>query len=219
MRSITKLRKLVASRRLAEARNLCLDLTRTYPQDIEVWTMRGGMHFQLGELDSVVECSRRIIALDSRNADAYFNLGLALHGLKRLPETEAAYRAALRIHPGYTNALAQLAGILMEQKRPAEAWSLLEGAIAGAPQYAFLHYNLGLVFLGLGQRDDALRSFERAVDLNPSLAEGHYQLGLMPYHKDEYDAAISRLSRATSLNPALVEAYRTLGAAYIKTGR
>lgn len=60
--SIIKLRQLFANRKLTEARNLCLDLARKYPNDREIWTARADLHFQLGECDSFGECVEHILS-------------------------------------------------------------------------------------------------------------------------------------------------------------
>lgn len=218
-RSIATLRALVARQRLTEARSLCLDLTQAYPRDAEIWMLRGGMHLQLGELDAVVECCRHIIGFDRRNADAYFSLGLALHGLKRLPEAEAACRAALQINPGHIKAIAQLTKLFMEQNRLAEAHGLLEAAISHGPQNALLHYNLGLVLVGLGDGDAALRAFQAAVRINPRLSGAHFQLGILHSGRNRYDAAIASLAQAAAIEPGNSRTWHTLALTYFEAGR
>jgi hypothetical protein len=61
--SLRKLREFYARRRFIDARNLCLDLTHMYPQDIEIWKARCDLHFQLDERKSFGECSQHIIRL------------------------------------------------------------------------------------------------------------------------------------------------------------
>ena len=79
--SLVKLRRLSADQRLVEARNLCLDLTRTYPKDIEIWKARLDLHYCLGEFDSLGTCVQAIMRwlhTQSPNPliiDTYLNLG------------------------------------------------------------------------------------------------------------------------------------------------
>ena len=217
--SIAELHKVAASRGLAEGRNFCIQLTQTYPQDIEIWVMRGGLHFKLGEYDGVVECARRVIALDAQHAGAHFSLGIALQNLKRMTEAEAAYRDTLHIHPAHSKALAQFIGMLTEQNRLAEVRTVLDNALAHAPKDALLHYNLGMLFLNLGQQADAKRAFEQAVAFNPALSEAHYYLGLLHYRQQEYNASITWFLRACMLTPTAIEPHRMLGAACVNAGR
>ncbi len=62
-KALSKLREYYARLRFIDARNLCLDLTRRYPQDIEIWKARCDLHFQLDERDSFGECSEHITRL------------------------------------------------------------------------------------------------------------------------------------------------------------
>ncbi|MBI5783455.1 MAG: tetratricopeptide repeat protein, partial [Gammaproteobacteria bacterium] len=218
-RAVARLRALAANQDLAKARELCLALTLTYPRDIEIWMLRAGMHFQIGEFDSVVESCRHIILLDEQHAEAYFTLGLALRGLKRLPEAEAAYRAALRVDPRHMNAVAQLSKLLMEQNRLAETRELLGAAIVHAPHDSLLHCNLGLVLMGLGDSDAALRAFEAAVRINPRLSQAHFQLGILHSGRNRYDAAIASLTNAASAEPGNPHIWRKLASTYIGVGR
>ncbi|MHB8533817.1 MAG: tetratricopeptide repeat protein [Sulfuricaulis sp.] len=181
--------------------------------------LRAGMHFQVGELDSVVECCQRILLFDDKHTGAYFSLGLALHSLKRLPEAEAAYSAAFRIDPGHTKVVTQLTQLLMEQDRLADIGELLEAAIAHAPQDALLRYNLGLVFMKLGDDDAALRILETAIRINPRLSEAHVQMGLVHSGRNQYDAAIASLVCAMSLDTGNLNIVLRLALTYVEAGR
>lgn len=217
--SLAKLRSLVAQQHLVEAREFGIDLTQRYTQDSEIWMLRSGIHYRLGELDAVVKCCQRVIAYDPANAGAHCSLGLASEGLKRLAEAEAAYREALRIDPRYMRALAQLTGLLRAQKRFGELHHALDNALAHSPQDAFLHYNLGLSFVELGQRQKALDSFRAAVARNPRFAEAHHNLGVLYDEFDDYPASITHLEQAVALNPNYVDAHRALGGAMLRMGR
>ncbi len=218
-RAVARLRALAANQGLARARESCLALARAYPRDIEIWMLRAGMHFQLGELDSVVESCRHIISLDERNAEAHFTLGFALHGLKRLAEAEAAYRVALRFDPWHAKVVAQLSKLLMEQNRLAETRELLETAIVHVPLDSLLHCNLGLVLMGLGDSDAALRAFEAAVRINPRLSQAHFQLGILHSGRNRYDAAIVSLTNAASVESGNPYVWRKLASTYVEAGR
>ncbi|MBI3545964.1 MAG: tetratricopeptide repeat protein [Gammaproteobacteria bacterium] len=217
--SILKLHNLIANKQFVEARNFCLDLTRVFPADTEIWMLRSGMHYQLDELTAVVECCQRIIAHDPNHAGAHCSSGLAWQGLKRLKEAEAAYREALRLDPRYMRALAQLAGLLREQKRFAEMREMFEAALVHLPQDAFLHYNLGLVLVELGDRQKALDSFQAAIALNPRFAEAHYSLGLQYNVVDNYSSAVIHFERAIALNPNYLDARRALGDTLLRMGQ
>lgn len=215
---LKRLRTLVSSRRIPEARRLCVDLSNTYPDDIEIWTMRRDMHLQFNELDEVVACCARIVALDVGNTGAYFIRGVALHRLRRLDAAEASYRKALETSPEASNVIAQLAMLLREQRRFSEARTFLENAVTRLPREALVHYAMGLLLLDIEEREAAFHSFGTAVKLNPRFAEAHNGLGFLHYHAERHEQAIAHLERATQINPGYIDALRTLATAYSVSG-
>jgi len=67
--------------------------------------------------------------------------------------------------------------VLRDLRRPAEALSALEEALALAPDHADAHYNRGSALLDLGQPADALASFDEALAVRPQHADTHYNRG------------------------------------------
>ncbi len=58
-------------------------------------------HAQLGELDKAVEYFRKAIKLNPKNADFYFNLGIALTSANRKTEAGLALKRAVELNPEY----------------------------------------------------------------------------------------------------------------------
>lgn len=143
--SIARLRKLVATRRFAEARNLCLDLARAFPQDAEIWLMRGRVHLQLDDFDSAAECSQRIIAGLSRAAssnsllvEAYRILGAACFKNGRATDAIKAYERVIAAVPNDADAhtCAAICHLLLGDFRrgwPEYEWRLKTSYMAGPP--------------------------------------------------------------------------------------
>ena len=56
------------------------------------------------------------------------------------------------------------------------------------PTYAQAHYNLGCVLQGLGRLDEALASYERAIELEPNYAQARFGHALAQLLKGEFEA-------------------------------
>jgi YaiO family outer membrane protein len=80
-----------------------------------------------GDHARAIELLGPVLAANPRNADAQLQLGLALLGLGRLDEAEAAFRRTLAIAPNYADARLGLARV--EQRRG--NWEAAEAALAG----------------------------------------------------------------------------------------
>jgi tetratricopeptide (TPR) repeat protein len=94
------------------------------------------------------------------------NLGLLYLRDSRLPEAEAAFKAALELKP--TNAVAGNELGIVERKlgKFAEAEAAYQRTIAAEPNYAPAHLNLGVLYdLYLAQPQKALDEFERYIEL------------------------------------------------------
>ncbi len=67
----------------------------------------------------------------------------------------------------------------------------------------------------LGQYDDSLKSFQKALDKDPNNASIHNDMGLALVKKDLFTSAESHFAKALELDDKCVECYNNLG--YLKT--
>ena len=70
-----------------------------------------------------------------------------------------------------------------------------------------------------GRREQAIRSYQRALTINPGLADAHYNLGNLYAELDSLDAAIVHYERSISLLPTWAEAHNNLANVLQKRGR
>ena len=133
---------------------------------------RAGALFELGRYQEAAEAMERAIVLEPESIVLPARevlLGRALLELGR-PEDEAAgrFQRALAADPGYRDALDRLAMLRFGQERYREALELYRRHLEIAPDSPHIHSNLGATHYYLGEREAALRSFERALELDPT---------------------------------------------------
>ncbi|MGD9787572.1 MAG: tetratricopeptide repeat protein [Sulfuricellaceae bacterium] len=101
----------------------------------------------LGEAESEL---RNLLAEKPDYAEGWNNLGVVLNDAWRLEEAESCFRRALELRPEYAIAWNGLGSVLMDAQRTEEAKSAYLAAIAAEPDYPHAHWNLGILFLTLG---------------------------------------------------------------------
>jgi SAM-dependent methyltransferase/Flp pilus assembly protein TadD len=153
------------------------------------------------------------------SVDQLFHLGLAHHSDGRLAEAENILRSALQIDPKHSGCLNSL-GILAYQRGDPEAAIMLIGqAITANNRIAEYHYNIGLVFAGVGRMDEAVAHNRRAVSLDPGYVDAHTNLGGALAAQGHWNAAAVHFRRALARRPDLPVAYQNLATALLAQGK
>ena len=93
-----------------------------------------------------------------------------------------------------------------------------EQAIILKPNYAEVHYNLGVTLRELGQIEEAIKSYKNALSIKNAYPNAHYNLGNALLSLKQYDGAIKHFESATVFNPKFAQAYNNLGTLYKRLG-
>ncbi len=133
--------------------------------------------------------------------------------------------------------LAAIAGVLASAAAPAEpeSWAAcsgeapqysLEQQIAGCTAYLTTNpndhnglFNRGHSYEAIGQFDQAVSDYNRAIALKPNLAMAYEARGNSYYKMRQFDWAITDYSRAIALTPNNSETYGNRGNAYLALSR
>lgn len=91
--------------------------------------------------------------------------------------------------PNHPKALNLLTQLTTRVNQPQVAERHFRDAFGLYPERAPTHMLYGNFLSKSGQRDKAIESYKRAIELDPNYAEGHYNLGLAYYHQKKYDLA------------------------------
>ncbi len=149
---------------------------------------------------------RRVLALQSENAEAYHELARALQQQGKVNEALIALRESLRLRPRNPAALTELGMILVKRDRLDEARGAFQRAVAANPRSATCRYNYGLALARLKDFPEAARQFRAAVKLQPGHARAHHNLGLVLRMQGQVEQAARHLQRAAEIDPTLSQA-------------
>ena len=118
-----------------------------------------------GQLERALELAAQTVA-KSNHATDFLWYGHLLSRAKKLPEAEQAFRRAIQLAPGLTEAWLACAAALMAQNKPAEAEQLLRQAQVQLPQdQATLFLAQGYELIG--QPAQAAEQYEQALRSRP----------------------------------------------------
>ena len=145
-------------------------------------------------------CSEQTIELQPANAEARYNLGLALKQQDDFAGAETELRRAAELDTSLPDAPFTLGVVLWQTGRADEAVRALREAITRRPDYADAHYMLGTILKQQGAAAEALAEFRETVKYRPESAEAHLSLGEMLRQAGEADAAAAEMREAERLN-------------------
>jgi tetratricopeptide (TPR) repeat protein len=107
---------------------------------------------------------------------------------------------------------------LLEQGKYDDAYLFLRRSLELDP-YQPIWNNLGQAYEGLGQIDQAIKTFERAIWSTPNDATAYYNLGKLYLNRlRDRDKAMGYLLKARDLNPLEPDIHYQLSLAYSEIG-
>jgi protein O-GlcNAc transferase len=181
------------------------------------WKLLGGALQMQGK--NALSAFQKTAQLMPGEADAHYNLGVALKSVGLLEDAAASYRRALKIKPDYAEAHSNLGNVLKDLGRLDDAVASYRRALALKPDSADAHNNLGTILKDLGRLDDAVVSYRRAIEVKPDFADAHYNLGNALKDLGQLDDAVVSYRRAIEVKPDFADAYNNLGTALKDLGQ
>jgi|GEM_PF-601497 cytochrome c-type biogenesis protein CcmH/NrfG len=158
---------------------------------------------------AMLDWCRKWTKREPRNADGWFNMGVAYSRLSRHNEAIGAYRQAVMIDPGYGDAWSGIGAAYDQLKRHGPAADAYRQAVTIDPESANAWLHLGLACSRLERYDEAIAAYRQAVTIDPESAKAWFCIGVAYFlagDKTEPMGAVEKLRRLD-----LAEADRLLG--------
>ena len=145
--------------------------------------------------------------------NAYFSAGM-------MGAAKREFKAALQLQPSYASPYNNLGNSHFEAGDFDEALSCYQRAIdLEIYEPAIAEYNMGLIFNRLGDRANAERHFNRAIELQPFNAEAYAALGVLSWKAGDTMRAQEQFKKAVNLNANLLDARYNLGLCLYQSGQ
>ena len=137
------------------------------PKDIDIYINLGSAFYEKGEYNNALSVYRQAIELEPHNAKIYCNLGYLYWGKGQLDEAIKTYETAIKYDEEYDIAYNNLGVIYLDDLgRVQKAIELFELAIKHNPNYALAHYNLARSIAITGDKVEAAKLYQVAMDIN-----------------------------------------------------
>ena len=119
---------------------------------------------------------------------------------KKYEEAEIIYYLILKQTPDDLNALYRLSLLYLQMKNMDKAYFTLRTAVYHHPHTAYLHNTFGVLLEKLQRVDEALQSYERAIELDISNASAWNNLGNLHRIKNNKPTALACYEKTLSLD-------------------
>ena len=98
-------------------------------------------------------------------------------------------------------------------------FTLFSDTVKKVPDSPRVHGGLGLAYQQMNRIPDAIKAFQRAIELNPSLVHAHFSLAYAFEQTGRLDDAIAAYERAASLDSGFRDVQYNLAGLYVRRGR
>jgi arylsulfatase A-like enzyme/Tfp pilus assembly protein PilF len=200
--SNTKVHKLIAQRKNAEAKSLCRELLAQRPDSFEIYRILGKIALGEDDKENAKAYMLESLRLNPNQSDLHNNLSVILAGQDKDGEAIDHLTESLRIDPYQLVAHNNLGVLLEKQGKLDRAIKHLAESLRLKHNQPDIHVKIGNVFYKLGRFDQAIDHWSESLQLNAK--EPHLvlnRLGSAFYRLGRFDDAIKHWSQSLKLKP------------------
>lgn len=166
-----------------------------------------------GNLEAALDAYAKALELNSEYAEAYINQGSIFSKIGRNEEAIVSLEKAISINPNIGAAYWNLANVYLELDNLEKVVECRKQAFLLEPKLvnAETLNDLGTAIGKLGDFEEAINYYHKAIELQPNYHLAHLNLGVSLRKVGKLDAAKEELQKAIALKPDDPETYNNLG--------
>ena len=145
----------------------------------------------------------------AQNADLHFirkNIGDCHFAMQNYEKALEAYLQVHEKQPDRGDVLISIANTYNNWGKPDQAMEWYTKAPVSGIRDINSAFNTGVVFANSGNQADAIKYFQKAVEIDPQFADGYYQLGLCQVAVGATPEAVAALNKFIELAPDSADA-------------
>ena len=189
---------------------------------VSMQTMLGDLNLSRSRISAAEAAYSKALASDPRCSGALRGLGEALYRTGRFSESLARFEAAAQADPDDSTAAVGVAKSQLSLERVRDAVALLSKLLATHEQSFLVNYWYGAALEAVGNREEAEKSFARAVQLGgsePSSIDAYVSLALLKNQQGRREEAQKLLDTARAKLPLSPKLLVAIGQLALSEGR
>ena len=191
----------------------------------------GRRRWERGDREGALRAFARFLETRREFADVHYMVGTLREQGDDLPGAAESLREALRLNPGYAEAMVALASVYERLGEFARSRALAErvaqlalpsaGALDATTRgkLANLEAALADAYREAGELSDAIEAYRKALDRCPTFHDIRYRLGITLREAGFPDRALAEFARVRRANPDLLDAAVQTGLTLYTLGR
>jgi tetratricopeptide (TPR) repeat protein len=208
----------ISAGKLEQAETELRSVLQSSPEDIRALDLLGVIRTLQHREPQAEGLFSKVVQKNPAFAPGRAHLGLLYLQLGRSQEAVPQLREALRIDPARTDASNALVYILQDQSQaaanagdPEKALALVNEARGYAPDNPDLQFGFGMLALRLSLQDDAIKAFQRTLQLRRNDPLALYNLGRAFMGLSKFDEARQQFAEYVKVRPDDPSGYCALG--------
>lgn len=173
---------------------------------------------QRGDLQAALLQFAEAASLKPRSAETHYRVARIHAALGHGDTAREAYGRTLTLDPTHVGALEGFGLLLLEQRKPVVAATLLQKAVSADPKRWSALDGLGVVADLAGDHMGAQKRFDQAIALQPAQATLYNNRGYSRYLAGNLAGAKADFEHALSLQPGYAMAWDNLGLVRVRLG-
>jgi len=155
----------------------------------------------LGEWDQAEKLARQLQKVEGQEAVSQQVLGVVYQGKEQQDDSIDAFKRAHELAPDSVQPVVALVRSYVQSGKVAEARSFLQSILESDSDNINAHLLLGQLNIAEGAVDDAIRDFNRIVEINPGLDTGYRSLATLYARQNDLANAEAILKKGLAAIP------------------
>ncbi len=192
------------------------------PGKDQTYTILATSYFELGERDTALQVIKKAVELNPDNQTINMTAGQILTRMGKLEEAQKYFQKVVEIDPGNTDAIRYLAQNyydLDQMEKAIEVYNIGIGEEDDLKKRGDLYFNLGVLYMKIGEYANAEDNFMMAYELNPDDTEALLGIAQTFESVEKWRRAEKFYKELIYIDPDNPEYYRAMARVLLRQGK